>query len=113
VTSARIATSLVFFLHGITGGMFAARIPAIQANLGLGVGTLGLALLGGGLGTLLVMLPTGALIARRGSRLVTRWSALPMSLSLACLALASDGVSLFGAMLVWGASSAALDVAMN
>jgi MFS family permease len=113
VTSARLAASVVFFVHGIAGGMWAARIPAIQANLALGVGTLGLALLGGGLGTLLVMLPTGALIARRGSRLVTRWCALPVSIAFACLALATDAVTLFAAMILWGASAAALDVAMN
>jgi MFS family permease len=59
------------------------------------------------------MLPTGALIARRGSRLVTRWAALPMSLALAFLALATDAVTLFAAMVLWGATSAALDVAMN
>ena len=93
--------------------MWAARIPAIQANLALGVGTLGLALLGGGLGTLLVMLPTGALIARRGSRLVARWLALPMCIALVCLALATDALTLFAAMVLWGATAAALDVAMN
>jgi MFS family permease len=93
--------------------MFAARIPAIQANLALGVGALGLALLGGGLGTLLVMLPTGSLIARYGSRAVTRWCAVPMSIAYACLALATDALTLFAAMIVWGASSAALDIAMN
>jgi MFS family permease len=113
VTSARIATSLVFFLHGISSGMFAARIPAIQANLALGVGTLGVALLGGGAGTLLVMLPTGSFIARHGSRAVTRWCAVPMGIAFACLALATNAVTLFAAMIVWGASSAALDVAMN
>jgi MFS family permease len=113
VTSARLAASVVFFVHGIAGGMWAARIPAIQANLALGVGTLGLALLGGGLGTLLVMLPTGALIARRGSRRVTRWCAVPVSIAFACLALAPDAATLFGAMILWGASAAALDVAMN
>jgi MFS family permease len=104
---------MLFFLHGISSGMFAARIPAIQADLALGVGTLGLALLGGGLGTLLVMLPTGALIARHGSRAVTRWCALPMAAAYVALALATDAVTLFAAMVMWGASSAALDVSMN
>jgi MFS family permease len=113
VASARIAVSVVFFLHGIASGMWAARIPAIQTNLGLGVGTLGLALLGGGLGTLLAMLPTGALIARYGSRLVARWCALPLSVALVCLALATDALTLFAAMVVWGGCAAALDVAMN
>lgn len=93
--------------------MFSARIPGIQADLGLGVGTLGLALLGGGVGTLAVMLPTGTFIARYGSRLVTLGCALPMAIAFGCLALANDALTLFGAMIVWGASSAALDVAMN
>ncbi len=93
--------------------MFAARIPAIQADLALGVGTLGLALLGGGAGTLLVMLPTGSLIARYGSRVVTRSCGVPVGVAFACLALAMDAVTLFAAMIVWGASLAALDVAMN
>jgi MFS family permease len=113
VTSARIAASVVFFLHGIGSGMWASRIPAIQENLALGVGALGLALLGGGLGTLLVMLPTGALVGRHGSRRVSQLAALPMAFALACLALATDAVTLFAAMVLWGASGAALDVAMN
>jgi fucose permease len=93
--------------------MWASRIPAVQDNLGLGVGPLGLALLGGGLGTFLAMAPTGALLARYGSRRVAQWASVFTAGALALLALAPDAVSLFCAMVVWGASSATLDVSMN
>jgi MFS family permease len=109
----RIATSVVFFLHGLGGGMWASRIPAVQENLALGVGPLGLALLGGGLGTLLAMVPTGAVLARYGSRTVAQVAAVLMCASLPLLAVASDATWLFGGMVLWGAGSAALDVTMN
>jgi MFS family permease len=113
VITPRLATSVVFFLHGLGGGMWASRIPAIQENLALGVGPLGLALLGGGLGPLLVMVPTGALLARYGSRQVALASAVFMCVSMALLPLAPDATWLFGAMVLWGAGQAALDVTMN
>lgn len=110
---AQIAVSVVFLLHGLAGGMWVSRIPAVQEDLQLGVGPLGLALLGAGLGSLLAMLPTGALIARHGSRAVTSWTALPTCAALVLLALATSGPTLFIALVLWGASSSALDVAMN
>jgi fucose permease len=93
--------------------MWIARIPAVQDNLGLSVGALGLALLGGGLGSLLALLPAGPLVARYGSRRVALWAPLPACAALALLALAYDGVTLFVALVVWGASASVLDVAMN
>src|SRR5258708_929547 len=93
--------------------MWIARIPAVQETLGLSVGALGLALLGGGLGSLLALLPGGAGVARYGSRLVALWAAVPTCLALALLALAPNGLTLFGALVLWGASASVLDVAMN
>jgi MFS family permease len=93
--------------------MWVARIPAVQERLGLGVGALGLALLGAGLGTLLAMIPAGALVAGHGSRTVVIWTALPAAGSLALIGLASDGPTLFAALVVFGAGNSALDVAMN
>lgn len=113
LASARLGTLAVFFLHGAGAGMWVARIPAVQERLGLSVGALGLALLGAGLGTLLVMVPIGALIARRGSRTVVLWTAGPAALTLALPAIAPNGPALFAALVAWGASTSALDVAMN
>jgi MFS family permease len=109
----RLAVSLVFFLHGLASGTWVSRIPAVQETLGLSVGTLGIALLGAGLGSLLAMIPVGALIARRGSRAVVYWTALPAYGSLGLLALVWDATSLFGALLIFGGAYGALDVAMN
>jgi len=112
-TAARIAVSAVFFLHGLVSGMWASRISAVQEHLQLGVGALGLALLGAGLGGVLALLPTGALIARHGSRTVAAWAALPAGAAFALLALAINGPTLFGALLLFGAGLGALDIAMN
>src|SRR5437016_9984403 len=101
---ARLGVLAVFFLHGAGAGMWVGRIPAVQEQLGLGVGALGLALLGAGLGTLAAMVPTGALIARHGSRAVVLWTAWPAALTLALLGTAPDGVTLFAALVAWGAS---------
>src|SRR5579859_4671387 len=113
LTSARMSVSTVFFLHGAAGGMWIARIPAVQETLVLSVGELGLALLGGGLGSLLALLPGGALVARYGSRQVALWAPLPACAALALLALATNGSILFAALVLWGASAGVLDVAMN
>src|SRR5438552_2749130 len=99
-------------MHGLAGGMWIARIPAVQENLGLSVGALGLALLGGGLGSLLALLPAGALVARYGSRRVALWVPLPACASVALLGLATNGPTLFVSLVLWGASAGVLDVAM-
>src|SRR5436190_10596852 len=113
LTSARIAVSTIFLLHGVASGMWISRIPAVQELLNLGLATLGLALLGAGVGSLLSMLPMGALIARVGSRRVALGAGLAASVAFVLLALASDAWTLFGALVVWGAALGTLDVAMN
>jgi fucose permease len=59
------------------------------------------------------MVPTGAVLARYGSRTVAQVAAVLMCASLPLLAVASDATWLFGGMVLWGAGSAALDVTMN
>ena len=59
--SARIATGVVFAVHGAANGTFATRIPWIRDRLGLGTGELGLALL--------VSLVAGFLPSRRAMRM--------------------------------------------
>jgi fucose permease len=113
MASARIAVSLVFFLHGLSSGTWVSRIPAFQENLGLSVGALGLALLGAGLGSLLAMLPTGSLVARYGSGPAARWLSLATCAAMIALAFAADGLTLFLALCLFGASTGALDVSMN
>ena len=70
-------------------------------------------MLGGGLGSLVTMVPVGALIARFGSRAIVLATAFPVGLALCAIALAWNGLTLFGALVLWGASAGSLDVAMN
>jgi fucose permease len=112
-TRARLSVSLVFLLHGFASGTWLSRVPSVQEDLRLGAAALGLALLGSGLGSLLAMVPAGALIARFGSRRLVLATAVPWSMSLWLIALADSGPALFGALVIWGGSAGSLDVAMN
>src|SRR5690242_14124495 len=109
----RLAVSIVFFLHGLASGSWLSRIPTIQEHLGLGEAALGLALLGGGLGSLLSMVPAGALIARFGSRTMVAAMAVPFAVALLLIGVAPNGPLLFVALVVWGSGASSLDVAMN
>ena len=46
MSSARIAVSAVFAMHGLASGMWVSRIPAVQEDLRLGVADVGSAYLG-------------------------------------------------------------------
>jgi MFS family permease len=109
----RLAVSIVFLVHGIASGSWLSRIPTVQENLGLGEAALGLALLGGGLGSLISMVPAGAMIARVGSRTMVAAMSVPFALAVLLLGLASNGPLLFATLVLWGSSAASLDVAMN
>lgn len=87
-------------------------LPAIQARTGVGDGTLGVALLCIGAGALVSMRFAGELVDRWGA------AALPAALAAfaACAALPAlpaSGPALAGVLLVMGAASGALDVAIN
>jgi fucose permease len=110
---ARLGVSIVFFAHGLASGTWLARIPAVQEHLALGDAALGLALLGAGLGSLLAMVPAGAMIARYGSRAMSTAFGVPCSAALCLIAIAASWPMLFGALVLWGASAGSLDVAMN
>ena len=115
MTLARVAISGVFFLHGASVGTWVSRIPAVQERLHLSEAALGLVLLGAGAGSLLAMVPAGALIARIGSRRMVAWMAVATAGGLVAIALAAEAAAwaLFLALALSGAASSALDVSMN
>lgn len=110
---ARVAVSIVFLLHGLAVGAWLSRIPAVQEQLQLREAALGLALLGSGVGSLVAMVPAGALIARYGSRAMVVATAVPWALSIWLIGVSVNGPMLFGALVLWGASGGSLDVSMN
>jgi MFS family permease len=111
--SARWAVSTIFFLTGAGTANWAVRIPALQEGLGLSAGQLGLALLGVSGGAIAAMPLAGRLVARHGSRPVTRAAAISFALALTLPALAPSFVALVVALAALGLANGMLDVAMN
>jgi MFS family permease len=111
--AARIAISLIFLFHGTLMSSWAARIPTIQQQLHLDTGTLGFALWGAAAGAIAAFPLTGFLIARLGSRLTTMIGGLFFSASLVLPALAPNPLLLGLALVLFGAGTSMLDVAMN
>ncbi|WP_438030666.1 MFS transporter [Sorangium sp. So ce233] len=110
---ARRAVSIMFVANGIAFASWAARVPAVRERLGLRDGALGLALLGVACGAILAFRAAGPLIARFGSRRVTRVSAVLLCAALPLPALAPSFAALVAALLLLGMTNGLMDVAMN
>ena len=111
--SARLAVAAVFFVDGAGLANWIARIPEIQQNLALSNGDLGVALLGTAVGAVLAMPTAGWLVARFGSRPVTKLAALVYCIALPLPTLAPNLLLLTISLIVLGALFGALDVSMN
>ena len=111
--SARWATSAVFFANGMVIATWVVRVPSVQGALHLSPASVGVALLGMSVGSLIAMPQTGGLSARFGTRRVTVWAGLCMMLALLLPFFAPNLWLLFAALMVLGASNGVMDVAMN
>jgi MFS family permease len=110
--SARVAVTGVFFINGAVFSSWYARLPDIQAELGISTGALGIALLGAPAGLLAAQPLAGALVARVGSRPVV--GAAPLLVAPVVLpALAVNAPTLLLATLIVGAANGVLDISMN
>ncbi len=89
------------------------RVPSVQSALHLTPASVGVALLGMSVGSLIAMPQTGRLAARFGTRRVTVWAGVCMMLTLLLPFLAPNLWVLFAALMVLGASNGVMDVAMN
>ncbi len=110
---ARLAIGAAFVVHGAISGSWATTIPWVKEDLRLGAGALGLALLGHALGAVLVMPLAGAVIAQRGSRVVTRAMLVLDAGALALTVVAPALWALFPMLMFFGGAGGAMDVAMN
>src|SRR4051794_17740349 len=91
---ARVAVFAAFFTLGGGFAQWVTRVPAVKAELGLRDGELGLALFGLAVGVLTGLPVAGRMIARFGSRPVTRVAVLAQCVTLVLPALAWNLVSL-------------------
>ena len=68
----RIAVTAVFVAHGLLFAAWTAHIPEVKAHLGLTDGTLGFALLGAPIGSVLATIASSWLLPRAGSRRIVQ-----------------------------------------
>jgi MFS family permease len=109
----RVAVIVVFFVHGLLFASWTAHVPQVKEHLGLSNGTLGLALLGAPLGSVLAMVLAGRILPTMGSRRVLRIALVGYCASGPLIGLTGSPAAFFVAFLVWGFFQGSLDVSMN
>jgi MFS family permease len=105
--------SVAFLVNGAAIASWVPRVPAVKAALGTSDGPLGLALLGLGVGAAVALLAAGRVVARFGSRPVTRVAGIALCAALVGPGLAGDLPMLALSLALFGAASGLMDVAMN
>ena len=103
----------VFVVHGLLFASWTAHIPDVKAHLGLTDGTLGFALLGAPVGSVVAMIAASWLLPRVGSRPVVRVALVGYCAAGPLIGLTGSLAALFAALFAWGAFQGTLDVAMN
>lgn len=109
----RVAVTATFGVHALLFASWTAHIPTVKADLGLSDATLGTALLGAPIGSVLATVLVGWLLPRLGSAAVVRCTLAGYALSGVTVGLADSAATLFAALALWGAFQGSLDVAMN
>lgn len=107
------ATRAVFLIAGIGMASWAPLVPFAKYRAQLSDGSLGTLLLFLGLGSLIAMPLTGMLVGRLGCKRVIASGSLLLLILLPLLATLSTPVTLALALMVFGAAIGLIDVAMN
>ncbi|WP_162801951.1 MFS transporter [Ornithinimicrobium murale] len=107
------AVALVFAASGFVMAQTLARVPALRDHVGASEAELGLALVGGGIGSLLAMPHTARLIDRFGNRRVTAVALVLGSLGWGSVGFAPNVWVLAGLLILAGAPVGVWDVSMN
>jgi MFS family permease len=110
---ARWAVSVVFAICGAAFATWLARVPAVQAQVGLTTGRLAVGLFGLATGSVVALLGAGALITRLGSRASVLIGAVVLCGGLPLVAFAPNLAMFVAALVVLGAGNSLLDVSMN
>lgn len=107
------ATRVVFLIAGIGMAAWAPLVPYAKERAALSDASLGTLLLFLGLGSLIAMPLTGVLVGRYGCKRIITCGSLFLLLLLPLLAVLSSPFSLALALMAFGASIGMIDVAMN
>ncbi|MGP2494019.1 MFS transporter [Mesorhizobium sp. PUT5] len=112
-TAGRWAVATMFFINGFLTGSWAPQIPVFLVRLDISKFTLGVLILGFGLGALTFMPLAGYLMSRHGSRAVMRGFGAMAVFGLLLVAAAPNMPSAAVAMFLFGGLIGGMDVAMN
>ena len=113
ITPERIGVSLLFLMNGFMIGAWAPKIPEFAARLELSEKSLGVMILIFGLGSIVMMPIAGSQIARFGSSIVSKVTAVLLTPTLLLLSLVGSIWSGAVALFLFGGLIGAMDVAMN
>lgn len=109
----RFAVGGMFFIAGICFASWASRIASIQQELSLSEAQLGAILLALPVGLLLSLPFSGWVIGKTGSRNLLIIAIVSYGIALCCLGLAVNSFQLILALLFFGFSSNAVNIAVN
>ena len=109
----RVAILSYFFILGVAGATFAARLPAIKLALHLSDGRLGLALFAIPAGSVLTLPVSGRIADKFGAVRVLRIGGAAVPVALVPVGLARDLPWLMVTLVIYGATFGLLDVSMN
>jgi MFS family permease len=109
----RVAILSYFFVLGVAGATFAARLPAIKLALHLSDGRLGLALFAIPAGSVLTLPVSGRIADKFGAVRVLRIGGVLVPVALVPVGLARDLPWLMVTLVIYGAMFGLLDVSMN
>ena len=111
--SPAFATRLVFFIAGFVTAAWAVIVPFARSHTGVNEATLGTLLLCLGVGALIAMPVTGLLTSKFGCRRVILCAVGFIVLTTPLLSIVSDPLLLAGALLLFGVGVGVTDCAMN
>jgi len=111
--SIRLRMPIVFGLEAVVFAMLMMRVPDMQVRIGLSDAELGFVLMGGPIGAFLVFPFAPKLIERFGTRIMIISCFLLLGPTAGFLSLAFSGLSLFAAMVAFGALNSAADITIN
>ena len=109
----RLAVAAMFFVNGFLMGSWAPQIPLLLPRLGVTETTVGLLILGFGVGAIVAMPWAGGLIGQFGSRRTVLWFAPAANFGLAAVVLSPHVALVAFTLFLLGAFAGAMDVAMN
>jgi len=109
----RISVCYFYFIMGLIFASWASRIPDIKQVLGLNDGQLGQVLFAMPLGQLMMMVFSGILVNKLGSRKILIIAMVLYGLMLTAIGVASSFILLFAALFFFGVSSNMANIAVN